>query len=143
MIPRPGENVKFIFTPSQALIDHPTYYVTYCINQTSNDYLGFGVNTFTVENVSLWMQGTEYYSHCSTGRDLNKCTQTVALKMKAVLKAYKLNKIFFSNSVPIFALVKIIMKTIFIKNKYEPFQNMVIVAENPHAATSENIHKKH
>jgi len=82
IIPRPGENARLYFNHSDGLIKHRNNYVTYWINKTSNDYIAFNENTLTIENVAAWMRGQEYYVQCTTGRDLDKCTQTVALQMK-------------------------------------------------------------
>ena len=79
---RPGENVTLDFSPAKSLSDNPTHYVTYWINKTSNDYIAFKDYTLTIANVATWMQGREYYVQCTTGRTLDKCTQTVALEMK-------------------------------------------------------------
>jgi len=81
-IPRPGENVTLEFSPAQNLIENPSRIVTYWINKTSNDYVGFGVNTLTLENVSKWMRGEEYYVQCTADMLFKKCTQTVALQIK-------------------------------------------------------------
>jgi len=80
--PRPGENVTLEFAPAKSLSDNPTHYVTYWINKTSNGHLGVSGNTLTIVNVAMSMQGQEYYVQCTTGRALDKCTQTVALQVK-------------------------------------------------------------
>ena len=85
-IPRPGETVRLEFFPSQALIDNPKPFVTYWINKTSNNYIRYGANVLTkvltIMNVGEWMRGEEYYVQCTVMKDLNKCTQTVALEIK-------------------------------------------------------------
>ena len=64
------------------MINNPTHYVSYWINKTSNDYIGFGENTLTIENVATWMHREGVYVQCTTNREVNKCTQTVDLQVK-------------------------------------------------------------
>jgi len=77
---RPGVNVTLVYSPHPNVKDNPTHYVTYWINKTSNNYLGFE-NKLFLENVTTRMQRENIYVQCTTGTERNKCTKTVTLQL--------------------------------------------------------------
>ena len=84
-IPLLGGPVTFSFTPSKG----STPNVTFWINATSNDYVGFDVTSLTIDRVTLWMQG-KYYVQCTIDRPLNEqpnlCTQKVELQLNSTCR---------------------------------------------------------
>ena len=76
---RPGENVTLVYIPHKNVKDNQTH-VTYWINKTSNNYLGFE-NKLILENVTTVMQRENIYVQCTTGAERNKCTKTVPLQI--------------------------------------------------------------